>query len=104
MRFRFVQTIEAPVERVFAFLRDIDRVAGEPGTVVPVYDKVTPGPAGVGTRYREVIRLLPGLEAEMMSELVRFEPPRFLGYRFRGLGLSGELVVQHHGPSSPARY
>jgi hypothetical protein len=92
MRFLFVETIQAPIEPVFAFLRDIDRVAGQSGTVVPVYEKVSPGPAGVGTRYREVVRLLPGLHREMMSEIVRFSPPRRLGYCFHGLGLTGKLL------------
>ena len=40
----------------------------------------------------DVERLLPGLEAEMMSELIDCDPPRLLSYRFRGLGLSGGIA------------
>ena len=92
MDFEFTVVIECPLEHVFAFFRDVDRHAGEEGTVVPVYDKITPGPVGVGTRYREVVILLPFSSGEMISEVTTFEPGQRLGYRFSGLGMDGDLM------------
>ena len=74
--------IQRPIAEVFAFFRDIERYAGRAGSVVPVYDKLTPGPTGVGTRYREVIRLTPWHTMENESELTEFEPPTRLASRF----------------------
>ncbi len=91
MNFEFQAVIACPLADVFAFFRDVEQHAGRPGSVVPVYDKVTPGPLGVGTRYREVIRLLPGFTAEMWSEIIDFQPERRLAYRFSGLGMDGAL-------------
>ena len=91
MNFEFRAVIARPLADVFAFFRDLDQHAGQEGSVVPVYDKVTPGPTGVGTRYREVIRLLPGLTAEMWSEITAYEPERRLAYRFSGMGMDGLL-------------
>jgi hypothetical protein len=51
----------------------------------------TPGPVGLGTRYREVVRLLPFVEGEIRAEVVCYEPPRRLGYHFSGLGMEGVL-------------
>lgn len=94
MDFKFRAVIDRPQATVFAFFRDVDLHAAREGSVVPVYDKVTPGPAGVGTRYREVIKLLPGLSAEMHSEISHFEPDRSLGYSFTGLGMDGTLLYE----------
>jgi hypothetical protein len=91
MNFEFRAVIARPLAEVFGFFRDVDQYAGQEGSVVPVYDKVTAGPTGVGTRYREVIRLLPGITAEMRSEIIACEPGRRLAYRFSGLGMEGAL-------------
>jgi hypothetical protein len=37
-------------------------------------EQITPGPIGVGTRYRET-RLMNGKEAQAELEIARFEPP-----------------------------
>jgi hypothetical protein len=77
---------------VFAFFRDIDQHPRRADSIVPVYDRITTGPTGVGTRYREVIRLLPSRTGEMLSEITCYEPEHRLGYRFCGLGMEGNLV------------
>lgn len=74
--------IQRPIAEVFAFFRDIDQHAGVPGSVVPVYDKLTPGPPGVGTRYREVIQLTPWQTIENESEISEFVPPTRLAAHF----------------------
>jgi len=81
-----------PPGDVFAFLRDVDQHAGRKGTRVPVYDKLTPGPVGLGTRYREVVQLLPLVRGEIISEITDYEEGKRLGYRFSGLGMDGALT------------
>ena len=92
MEFRFTAIIERPREEVFAFFRDVDQHAGQKGTRVPVYDKTTTGPVGVGTRYREVVQVLPLVRGEMISEVTCYEEGKRLEYRFSGLGMEGELA------------
>ena len=86
--------IAQPPSDVFAFFRDVDQHAGQEGTVVPVYDKITPGTVGVGTRYREVVQILPLVRGEIISEIVQYEEGSCLGYRFCGLGMEGVLAYR----------
>jgi hypothetical protein len=84
--------MKRPRKEVFAFFRDVDQHAGQKGTRVPVYDKTTTGPVGVGTRYREVVQVLPLVRGEMLSEVTCYEEGKRLEYRFSGLGMEGELA------------
>jgi hypothetical protein len=79
---------------VFAFLRDKDKFPQEPGSPVLVLEQTTPGPAGVGTRYREVVRMLPGVHGEILSVITRFEPGEQLEEDFEGAGMVGHLAYQ----------
>jgi hypothetical protein len=92
MEFELSAIINRPLEEVFAFFRDIDQHAGQKGTIVPVYDKVTPGNVGVGTQYREVVQLNPFVTGEIRTEVVGYEPGQLLAYRFVALGMAGELT------------
>lgn len=92
MDFRFSVIIALPPSAVFAFFRDIEQHAGQKGSRVPVYDKTTPGPPEVGTRYREVVQVLPLVRGEMLSEVTCYEEEKRLGYRFSGMGMAGELA------------
>jgi len=92
MEFRFTAIIKRACGEVYAFFRDIDQHAGQKGSRVPVYDKTTTGPVGVGTRYREVVQVLPLVRGEMLSEVTCYEEEKQLGYRFSGLGMEGELA------------
>jgi len=91
MIFRFEVVIKCPMADVFGFFRDIEKHTGQEGTVVPIYDKLTPGQAREGTRYREVVQLAPFLRGEMISEVTCYQEGRRLGYQFSGLGMDGEL-------------
>lgn len=63
--------------------------------MVPVYEKITPGPVGVGARFREVVRLLPLLRGEIISEITVYGPPNKLGYRFVAFSkMEGELTYR----------
>jgi hypothetical protein len=92
MEFELTAVINRPLEEVFAFFRDVDQHAGQKGTIVPVYDKITPGPVGVGTRYREVVQVMPFVTGEILTEVVGYEPSRRLAYRYVALGMAGELT------------
>jgi hypothetical protein len=92
MEFKLSAIIHKPLEEVFAFFRDIDQHAGQKGTIVPVYDKITPGPVGVGTRYREVVQVMPFVTGKILTEVAGYEPGRRLAYRYVALGMAGELT------------
>jgi hypothetical protein len=94
MDFEFQALIHRPVGQVFGFLRDIEQHAGKPGSVVPVYDKLTPGPPAVGTQYREVVQVPPFWRVEIITEITSYQENRLLAYAFTFSGglMTGELT------------
>lgn len=53
-----------------------------------------PCPPDVGMRYREVVQMLPFIRGEILSEITRFEPGKFLAEDFHGAGMDGHLAYQ----------
>lgn len=94
MHFELSITINRPPPEVFAFLSDKDKYPQMEGSPVLVLDKTTPGPSGVGTRYREVVQMLPFYRGEILSEITRFEPNKHLEEDFKGAGMHGHLAYQ----------
>ena len=94
MYFELSITINRSPSDVFAFLRDKDKYPQEDGSPVLILEKITPGPPGVGARYREVVQMLPFIRGEIMSEISRFEPGEFLEEYFHGAGMDGHLAYQ----------
>jgi len=94
MYFELSITIDRSPSDVFAFLRDKDKYPQEDGSPVLILDKITPGPPGVGARYREVVQMLPFVQGEILSEITRFEPGEFLEEDFQGAGMEGHLAYQ----------
>lgn len=94
MHFELSVAIARSPSDVFAFLRDKDLYPQQPGSPVLALDKTTLEPVGVGTRYREVVQMLPLVRGEMLSEITRYEPPRFLEEDFRGAGMRGHLAYE----------
>lgn len=93
MHFETEAFIHRPPEDVFAFFSDLHHLPRRESSVVPIYDKMTPGPVGVGTRFREVVRLLPFLKGEVISEITGYDPPHRLDYAFLAFGkMDGELT------------
>jgi hypothetical protein len=92
--FELSVTIERTPSDVFAFLRDKDLYPQEPGSPVLALDKTTEGPPGLGTRYREVVQMLPLMRGEILSEITRYEPDRFLEEDFEGAGMRGHLAYE----------
>jgi hypothetical protein len=94
MYFELSISIDRPPEDVFAFLRDKDKFPQEEGSPVLVLEMTTQGPPGVGTRYREVVQMLPFFRGEIHSVITRFEPPELLEEDFWGAGMVGHLAYQ----------
>ncbi|MBN1247267.1 MAG: SRPBCC family protein [Anaerolineae bacterium] len=94
MYFELSVSIERPPSEVFAFLRDKDSYPQPPDSPVLALDKTTSGPVGVGTCYREVVQMLPFVRGEIVSEITRYEPNRFLEERFAGAGMRGYLAYE----------
>ena len=59
-----------------------------------VLEQTTPGPAGVGTRYREVVQMLPFVRGEILSKVTCFVPGERLEEDFEGVGMTGHLAYQ----------
>ena len=94
MYFELSISINRPPADVFAFLRDKDKYPQDENSPVLVLEKTSPGPPGVGTRYREVVQMLPFIRGEIWSEITRFEPSDYLEENFEGAGMQGQLAYQ----------
>jgi len=46
----------------------------------------------VGTRYREVVQMMPFVKRDILSEVTRFEPFSVLEEKWRGGGMEGILT------------
>ena len=94
MYFELGVAIKREPSEVFAFLRDKDLYPQKPGSPVLALEQLTPGPPGVGTRYREVVQMLPFIRATILSTITRFEPPYRLEEDFSGAGMRGHLAYE----------
>lgn len=98
MEFEFTAVIYCPLVDVFALFRDIDQYNEHKGSPVPVLDKITDGPVGAGTRYREVVRMMPGIKVlhsirmTILSEVTGYEPERYLASDWRSTVMEGHLA------------
>ncbi len=79
---------------VFAFLRDKDQFPRKESSPVLILEKITPEPTRVGTRYREVVQMLPFVRGEIFSEITRYEPGKYLEEDFEGASMKGHLAYQ----------
>ncbi len=71
-------TIQRPAEDVFAFLADFENIP-KWNYAIEQTSKISAGPAGVGTRYRQT-RTIPSRGVEDF-EITAFEPARHLAIR-----------------------
>jgi hypothetical protein len=94
MYFELSIYINRPPADVFTFLRDKHAFPQEPGSPVLILDKTSPGPARLGTHYREVVQMFPGIRGEILSEITRFEPCSHLEEDFHGAGMEGHLAYE----------
>ena len=92
MDFEFVAVIDCPLADVFALFRDVDQYNEHGGSPVPVLDKITDGPVRVGTRYLEVVKMLPFVTMTILSEITEYEPERYLASRWWSNVMEGHLA------------
>jgi hypothetical protein len=78
-----------PPEAVFEYLANIQDVQQEEGSPVLALELTTPGPPRLGSRYREVVRMLPFFKGEIFSEITAFERPRILEMAWMAPGMKG---------------
>ena len=85
-------TINKPQSEPFNFLCSKDKLKQLSSSPVLLIEKTTPGPLGVGTCYREVVRMMPFVKKDILSEVTRFEPFSVLEEKWRGAGMEGILT------------
>ncbi len=76
-------------EVVFEFLANIQDVQQSDGSPVLSLELITAGPPGLGSRYREVVQMMPFVKGEILSEITAFEPPHVLEMAWSGPGMTG---------------
>jgi hypothetical protein len=81
--------IGRPSEAVFEFLANIQDVQQAEDSPVLALDLITPGPPRLGSRYREVVQMMPFVKGEILSEITAFEPPHVLEMTWSGPGMTG---------------
>ena len=92
MLHQFTIQIGKPPSDVFDFLCDKDKYKHQSGSPVLLLEKTTSGPLGVGTRYREVVQMMPFVSGEILSKITRFEPGSVLEEEWAGGGMRGILT------------
>lgn len=81
--------IGRPPEVVFQFFANVHLVPQAKDSPVLALEMTTPGPPGLGSRYREVVRMLPFYNGEFLSEVVAFEPSLLLEEVWTGPAMAG---------------
>ena len=81
--------IRKPPEVVFEFLANIQDVQQSDDSPVLALDLITEAPPRIGSRYREVVQMMPFVKGEILSEITAFEFPRVLEMAWSGAGMSG---------------
>ena len=92
MDFDLNVTIERSLYIVFAFLRDKDTYPQEDNSPVSLLERTTIGPLGVGTRYREIVQMLPFYKGEILSEITHYEPEHRIDEDWQGPCMDGSLT------------
>lgn len=84
--FTVLQSVAAPPAETFAVFADIEHAAGRIKEIVRI-EKLTPGPVGVGTRFRET-RVMFKREATETFEFTEYTPG--VAYAFKGVNCGME--------------
>ncbi|MBN1667241.1 MAG: hypothetical protein JW862_09130 [Anaerolineales bacterium] len=94
MQFELSILIRQPPEICFAFLQNKHRHIQPPHLPVLKLEKTTSGAVAVGTRFIEVVQMLPFFKGTIHSIITRCEPPHWLAEDFEGAGMRGQLAYQ----------
>jgi hypothetical protein len=76
-------------EVVFDFLANIQNAQQSDDSPVRALDLITEGPPSLGSRYREIVRMMPFVEGEIISEITVIDCPNELELTWKGSGMSG---------------
>ncbi len=104
MKIEVSTTVKGPPDQVFALVSQWDLFLDKIDPDVKSITRVTDGPVGVGTRYREVLK--PGPVAMTMHvDFTEFDAPNRLAFSGRGPGarVSGDITVTPKNGSSDFR-
>jgi len=94
MYFELSIDINRPQKEVYIFLRDKDKYNQKEGSPVLLLEKTTADPVGIGTKYREIVQMLPYYKGEILSVITRYEPYEYLEEDFSATGMNGHLAYQ----------
>ncbi len=75
----------------FEFMRDMRNHPQEEDSKVFLVEKTTEGEIGIGTQFREMVRMLPFIKVGFINEISRIEPEENLEIRWYGGGMEGIL-------------
>jgi hypothetical protein len=103
MNFELSISINCTQEEVFIFLRDKDQHKQKENSPVLVLERITDPPVTVGTKYREVVQMLPFYISEIFSTITRYEPYEYLEEVFYSKGMKGHLAYQFIGNNSSTK-
>jgi hypothetical protein len=92
MDFDHSVAVRRPPEAVFAMLADIQEYIHAPGSPIPEMEKIPPGTTAVGTRWREVVKLLPFLTMTVWTDCSTVVPGRRLELEWHGPGMTGHIT------------
>jgi len=76
-------------EEIFDVLANLQRVQQAEASPVLALEMTTSDAPRLGSRYREVVQILPFYTGEFLSEITAFEPPRLLELAYTGPGMTG---------------
>ena len=96
-------TINRPIEEVFAYLSDIERQE-EWVSSLSESQKTTSGPTQVGTRFRQVVKLL-GRRIDIDCEIAAYEPPTVYAFSGKNGPMTMEMrfTLASEGPATTVR-
>lgn len=103
MNFELSISINCTQEEVFIFLRDKDQHKQKENSPVLALERITDPPVVVGTKYREVVQMLPFYKSEIFSTITRYEPYEYLEEVFYSKGMKGHLAYQLIGNNSSTK-
>ena len=92
MEFSLSVVVDRPVDEVFTFLEDMRNHPQEAESQVILVEKLTPGPIGVDTQFREVIQTLPFVQSEMISDVIQHDRNERIEIAWHGGGMEGVLT------------
>jgi hypothetical protein len=99
-QFVLTQLVHAPVDVVFEVASDLERAAEHFGAIEKI-EVLTPGPVGVGTKWRETRRMM-GREATETLEFTAFDRPRSYTAGCESCGVYLETAFRFETVNGPA--